>query len=125
MTALGDYATLTVDPDTRAAFVAGLLDLACFLESHPDVPVPSYGASIGLSAFGADDEAERRDVDLFAAVLGADITDRNGHYTARREFGPVSYEACAITAAATAAYEALQSYRGHVTPDSGEFGEVA
>lgn len=108
---------MTTDPETRMAFIAGLRALARFLASHPEAPVPGYGTVIGLPVVGESDEAERREVDVFAAAMGATVTaDRDGYYTASRAFGPVSYEATAITSARMAAYTAESSYRGCVSP---------
>jgi hypothetical protein len=115
---------MTTAPQARAAFIAGLLDLACFLDAHPEVPVPAYGRTIGLSIDDGTDEQNRAQVDTFAAMLGATITDRNGHYTASRRFGPVEYQAFAIRSDVFAAYEALQSYRGCVYPEPADLGEV-
>ena len=110
---------MTTDPDTRKAYVAGLRALARFLAAHPEAPVPDYGTVIGLPAVGESDEAERREVDVFAVVMGASVTaDRDGYYTASRAFGPISYEATAITDARMAAYTAGTSYRGCVSPEA-------
>src|SRR5260370_35518767 len=98
---------MTTDPDARKAYAAGLRALARFLASHPEAPVPDYGTVIGLPAVCETDEAERREVDAFAVVMGASVTaDRDGYYTASRGFGPVPYEATAITGARVAAYTA-------------------
>lgn len=119
----------TLDSDQeRAGFIAGLRDLAEFLESNPAVPVPQYGASILVSSQWADDE--RGFVDEFAALTGGEIDDRwdvSGHYTARARFGRVTYEAYAISKSAMDAHDALNSYRDCVQPDAAppELGEVA
>ena len=100
---------MTTDPEVRKAFIAGLRALARYLASHPEAPVPPYGTMIGLPATGGTDEDNRREVDLFAVVMGATVTDdRGGYYTASRTFGPVSYEATAISAARSLAYSRRQ-----------------
>jgi hypothetical protein len=136
--------TATTDPDARKAFVEGLRALARFLVSHSEVPVPAYTTSILLSESCAADS--RGFVDTFAAMTGAQVDDRwdtSGHYHATRAFGPVEYEAYAISAPAMAAHTALSSYSGCVQPggparlgedadesgdltaDFGDLGEVA
>jgi hypothetical protein len=121
---------MTTDPEVRQAFIAGLRALARYLASHPDAPVPQYTARIGLCALGTDAE-NRRDVDTFVAAVGAtDVDDRfdtDGYYTAGRMFGPIEYTATAISAARTAVYNAEQTYRGCVRPDSApaELGKAA
>jgi hypothetical protein len=125
--------TATTDPDARKAFVDGLRALARFLVSHPDMPVPAYGTTILMS--GSDAEDPRGFVDAFAAMTGAKIDDqweKNGHYDAPRSFGPVEYNAYAISARRMAAYNAETSYRDCVQPDDpatsggpGAFGEAA
>ena len=117
---------MTTDPEVRKALIAGLRALARYLVSHPEAPVPPYGTMIGLPVTGGADEDSRREVDLFAVVMGATVTDdRDGYYTASRAFGPVSYEASAISAARHAAYLAESSYRGCVVPAPAGLSEVA
>jgi hypothetical protein len=108
----------TTNPDVRAAFIAGLLDLACFLEAHPDMPVPSYGTSIYVSTHGTDEEDERT-VDLAAAVFGvpASWNGTKSHYDASRDFGPVEYQVGSITSTHMARHRAHQSYADVVQPD--------
>lgn len=108
----------TLNPDDRAAFIDGLVALACFLEAHPDVPVPSYGAKIYVTTCGSDDESVAT-VDAAAAVLGA-AASWNGtstHYDVACAFGPVKYGVIAITRAHMAAYDARHSYDGSVRVD--------
>jgi hypothetical protein len=101
--------------DDRAALIAGLLDLASFLEAHPDVPVPPAWSSINtitvLPPTGDDDE-RRAFVDAFAAALGVEAADpdNHGHYKAIRKFGPIGYESFAISTAATTRAAARSSY---------------
>lgn len=98
-------------PD-RAAYVAGLRELADYLEATPDLPVPSStGASVHPD--GGDVQA-RAEVDRVAAILGAvPETRANGdHYTVTRRFGPVTYQAIAITADSQARYrEHMKGWR--------------
>jgi hypothetical protein len=92
----------STDADNRTAFIDGLLALACFLEAHPDVPVPgNYRDTLKLIVFpgGDTDEEKRAGVDDVAVMLGVTAEDPRdiGQYCAALRFGPVTYEACAIT----------------------------
>jgi hypothetical protein len=115
----------TADPGPRAALIAGLLDLACFLESHPDVPVSDLSAGNTLVWFpdhGADDDEQRAAVDAAASALGVKAEDprRSGHYGAERAFGPVVYRVVMLSSAATARYDAENSYRDSIRLDEPE-----
>lgn len=104
--------------DDRAAFIDGLLALACFLEEHPDVPVPAYGTKIYVCTSGSDDENVST-VDAAAAVFGvaASWNDRSTHYDTAVSFGPVEYEVGAITRAHMAGWTARHSYNDSVRVD--------
>ena len=106
--------------DPRQAFIAGLRDLACYLASHPAVPVPRHGTEILLSADSTDDGGCAQ-VDHFARQLGVtpydDLAD-TGHYGAVRSFGPVGYRMSAISDHAMARHRAEMTYSGCVTPHS-------
>lgn len=106
----------------RAAFITGLRDLADFLASRPDVPVPPgyHETIIRLCAIGDSEAGRLAEVDQAAAALGVPPSgpDQSGHYSAARHFGPVTYEAMAITDAGRAAYRAQDSYYGSVTVDA-------
>lgn len=108
--------------DERAAFVAGLRELADFIESHPELPVPPRYTKTPVSPHlnGTDDE-DRAEVDRIAAILGAvPVTTRGGHYEVARKFGGgVTYQAVAIPEQDMAVYRALVSYSGSVTPAGG------
>jgi hypothetical protein len=111
------------DPQLRAAFIAGLLDLACYLKSHPDIPVQRYGQTITLHTghelpHDGTWEDELRALKAFACAIGADVTDRGGHHLASRSFGPITYEACAISPAAHERHDALDSYRDSIRLDA-------
>jgi hypothetical protein len=93
--------------DRRAAVIQGLIDLANFLETHPDLPITSVDARPYIH--GTDDE-ERAEVDRIAAILGQPAGYTSGartHYEVERDFGGrVHYRATAITAAHMAEYSA-------------------
>jgi hypothetical protein len=113
---------MTTDPATRQAFIDGLRSLADFLDAHPGLPVQRYGQKITLHTGHElpDDgtwDGARRAVEAFAEAAGAELTQTpGGHYLASRSFGPITYEAVAISPAVMAEHEALMSYSGHVTP---------
>jgi hypothetical protein len=112
--------SLTTDPAYRQAFITGLRDLADYLDQHPAIPVPRYGAEIHLTAASTDDGGCAQ-VAQFARQLGitppASISS-SGHYEAVRRFGPVGYRMIAISDAAMARHYAADSYYGCVTPDT-------
>ncbi len=110
----------------RAKVIDGLVELAAYLEAHPDVPVAPFGWDLNVYTQDDDDAACRAEVDRIAASLGAQVQDdtgRGGHYRADRRFGLISYAAVHVTARRSAAYNALMSYHGCVTPAGAE--EVA
>jgi len=115
------------EPELRAAFIAGLLDLACFLEAHPELPVQRYGQRITLHTghelpHDGTWDGELRALKAFAVAAGAELSEPpGGHCLASRSFGPVTYEAVAISPAARARHQAGSSYYGCVQPD----GEAA
>lgn len=115
----------TVDqaPDPRAELIAGLRDLADWLEANPKVPVGRY-PSIQFTYFpgnepGADEAAESAAVDRIAALIGVEVevSPGEGHRSALKMVGRASYKAIAIPAKAIAEHDALQSYRGSVAPE--------
>ena len=104
--------TATPDPAARKAVIDRLRPLARFLASHPSAPVPKWGTSITLTTHGTDEE-DRRAVDEFATVMGAEIRDdwdTTGHYCAARTFGVISYEISGISAATMTNYHAEQNF---------------
>jgi hypothetical protein len=106
------------DPEHRSDYINGLRQLADYLDANPGVPVPKYGTSITVLADLADDGGIRQVEDIAAQLAAPVITDLDlGRYAASRTFGPVGYEAVSHTRAVMAAYHALSSYDGCVTPD--------
>jgi hypothetical protein len=85
------------DPTVRAALISGLRALADYLESHPEVPAPAYPVVHTFPAAGEWPQM-RAEIDATAARLGvnAHLTG-GGHYVAVRFFGPVEYQAVAIS----------------------------
>ncbi|MBF8186252.1 hypothetical protein ITP53_10940 [Nonomuraea sp. K274] len=107
--------------DHRRALINGLLNLAIFLETHPDVPISISPVAIrAFPAKGPDDQM-RAEVEKVAALLGTEIDPAHvphGHYMTGIDFGPVHYEFIAILAAARALHAAQDSYRDCITPDN-------
>ena len=103
----------------RDAFIAGLRALAEFLDSNPTAPVPVYTSRFSLAITLDTDEEERAQVDAFAAATGAKLVrdGSDGYYIAERWFGPIAYEACAVSEERMREYAAEQSYHGCVQPD--------
>jgi len=103
----------------RAALIAGLRDLADFLEVNPAMPVPSRFTpqTISVVPDGDTDDERRAVVDRVAAVLGTKTYDDHGHYGTGRKFGPVEYRAFAISEAAWADHAARNSYNGSIRLD--------
>ncbi len=110
---------------TRTEFIAALRDLADFLVANPAIPVPPYTEYIRIFPDGASDAERRAGVDRLAALLDTTPADKNGHYIAIRRFGPLLYEAIAISDAARDAHNAEMSYSGGVTPDTTEAGDIS
>jgi hypothetical protein len=86
------------NPEERAALIAGLRNVAEFLDRNPQVPAPRYADLFVFPPVGSDAEMFA-EIDLIAGQIGAAATDANssaGHYNAVGYFGPVQYRAIAI-----------------------------
>lgn len=117
----------TANPLDRQAFITGLRELADYLVSHPDAPVPLYGTIINVHV-AETENGGREKVNEMAALLGTradDETAIGGHYTTTREFGLVGYRFVSIPQTHMAKYEAHASYWGCVTPDTPQAGSGA
>jgi len=80
----------------RAAFIAGLRELADFLTANPAVLVPR-NASFGVFVDAAYSTARREGAEQVAAPLGVPVEDiGEGYYNARRTFGPIAFNVIAI-----------------------------
>jgi hypothetical protein len=90
---VSDYVIRSGD---RAAFLAGLRELADFLTANPAVVVPRR-ASVVVLVDASDSAGRREGVASVAAPLGVPTGDLGrGYFDARREFGPVAYVVVAI-----------------------------
>jgi hypothetical protein len=86
------------NPEERARVIAGLRDLADFLDRNPQVPAPCLIDLFVFPPSGSDAEMFA-EIDVIAALIGTTASDADspaGHYSALRGFGPVQYRAVAI-----------------------------
>ena len=84
--------------EQRVRLIAGLRDLADFLDRNPDVPAPRE-ADLLVFPPDASDAEMFAEVDTIAVLIGSPASDSDsprGHYSAVRSFGPVQYRAVAI-----------------------------
>jgi hypothetical protein len=84
--------------EARVRLIAGLRDLAEFLDQNPEVPVP-WGTDILVFPVEASDAEMFAEIDTIAQLIGSTASDADsprGHYSAVRSFGPVQYRAIAI-----------------------------
>ena len=83
--------------DERARLIAGLRDLAEFLDQNPQVPAPRYADVLVVPPSGSDAEMFA-EIDAIAERIGATASAEApaGHYRAVRYFGSVQYRAVAI-----------------------------
>jgi hypothetical protein len=105
---------------SRAQTIAGLRELADYLETHPRVPVCALGWDLNVFPQLPTEDLTRAEIDRIAAILGVPVSDetgRGGHYTVTRSFGLVSYRAICVPDRRAAAHQALMSYSGRVTPE--------
>ena len=105
---------------SRAQTIAGLRELADYLQAHPGVPVRDLGWDLNIYPQLPTEDLKRAEIDRIAAVLGVpvcDETDRGGHYTVTRSFGRVSYSAVCVPDRRMAEHRALMSYSGTVAPE--------
>lgn len=88
--------------EERAGLIAGLRELAEYLDQNPDVPAPRSTDLLVFPPAGSDAEMFT-EIDAIASRIGATASDADspaGHYSAARDFGPVQYRAVAIPHAA-------------------------
>ncbi len=84
--------------EERGRLIAGLRELAEFLDHNPQVPAPRSADLLVFPPNGSDAEMFA-EIDAIAAHIGAVASDADsprGHYSAVLDFGPVQYRAVAI-----------------------------
>ena len=90
--------------EERVRLIAGLRDLADFLDQNPDVPAP-WRADLLVFPPEASDAEMFAEIDTIAEMIGSTASDADsprGHYSAVRNFGPVQYRAVAVPHSARA-----------------------
>jgi hypothetical protein len=88
--------------DERSGLIAGLRELAEFLDQNPQIPAPRRTDLLVFPPKGSDAEMFA-EIDVIAKRIGTTASDADspaGHYSAVRDFGPVQYRAVAIPNAA-------------------------
>jgi hypothetical protein len=81
----------------RSQLIAGLRDLAEYLESNPDVPAPWSGMTVYVFPPNGSNDEQRAEIDTIASRVDAQPCEFTpSHYVASRYFGPVEYRAVAI-----------------------------
>lgn len=102
--------------EERSSLIAGLHDLADFLERRPEVPAPRWTDVMVFPPHSTDVEMKAA-IDAIAALVGTDVsneTAQGGHYTASRQFGLVHYKAVGIPAQSLARRAAQLSYTENI-----------
>jgi hypothetical protein len=95
----------------RGATIAGLRQLADYLQAHPDVPIPRHGIEILVSV------DSRETVQAAADALDVGTREARGGFEAGRQFGGgVSLNVYVLSEQRIAEWSALTSYSGRVTP---------
>jgi len=93
-------ATEQCGPDHRADLIAGLRDMANWLEANPDVPVGAHDfmrLQYCADVYTASLDEARAEVDRVAALLDAKPYRDGTHYGTEKDFGGnVSYLALSI-----------------------------
>jgi hypothetical protein len=85
--------------EERSRLIAGLHDLADFLDENAEVPAPRW-AEVFIFPLSTTDDEMKGEIDVIAALIGSSVDDRTTdglHYTTTRNFGPVQYRAVAIS----------------------------
>lgn len=105
----------------RIGVAGGLRNLATFLERRLELPVPRH-VNIHYPVVAESDEAERREVERIAEILGETpgYPYDPHHYTVRRNFGPVAYIATAINREHMARYLAEMEAARRAREESGD-----
>jgi hypothetical protein len=82
----------------RARLIAGLRELAEFLDQNPEIPAPRCTDVLVFPPVAGDEEMSA-EIDVIAGQIGVTASDADspaGLYSAVRDFGPVQYRAVAI-----------------------------
>jgi hypothetical protein len=85
--------------EERGLLIAGMRQLADFLEARDEVPAPRW-ADVYVFPLSAAEDEMKREIDAIASLIGSDVDDGTAeglNYTTTRSFGPVQYRAVAIS----------------------------
>ena len=112
--------SLAGEMSARARVISGLREAVHYLDRHPGVPVSEHGWTLLSFPVRDSDGTGCAAVDEVAATLGVSARDHpsGGHYRAVKSFGSVTYEFVHVSFGYRAAYNAVMSYAGSVTPAS-------
>ena len=96
----GDWPNLVGSSDARDEVIRDLRELADFLETRPEIPVPPRHHRIPYTVFAAGTDAEKlAQVDYMSTLLGAKVKDETpdgGHCLTGASFGSIEYQFVAI-----------------------------
>ena len=84
------------DQERRKQVIDDLREMLDWLEAHPDVPLDRYGARLGYSISGEQDERGHRTVADIATALDSTVKTSGSHHRATRSWGVATYEATYI-----------------------------
>jgi hypothetical protein len=89
--------SLYASAEDRVRIIAGLRELADFLEGNPEVPAPPEAGFNVFPPTGLTNAERRAEIDVIASLIGTGTRESaGGHYIASVHFGPVQYSAVAI-----------------------------
>lgn len=92
------HADLTLATTPRQEVIAGLRELADFLEANPHIPVRPEQEVLYVASTGRAVQDAVREVDRVGRLIGAPAGQRSTSRVARRVFHAVAYEAVAFNA---------------------------
>jgi len=96
------------DGGMHARLAQSLREMAHYVETHPDLPIPST-AEVHYCIPAADDKTGEDETYRIAGILGAKVTGDDISET-QVSFGPVSYRATYI------ARDWMAAYNAHMAP---------
>lgn len=106
---------------------AGLRELADFIQTHPDLPLPTY-PTLQHCVRSEDADGQKSDevgvatIQRIAAAMGvqAEVIGRARHHVMHAQFGAVGYDAFYVPDASYREHTARTSYEHNVQPEGGE-----
>lgn len=105
---------------SRDEFIAGLRELADWLQANPAAPTPAYGREVDVYVLCGDDTLGRSSVEATADALGLHVKTGAGEVLCRKQFaGGLVWAYRYLARQRVAAHEALMSYHGAVQTEDG------